>query len=1164
MSALPREDRTFTAPTAFDHIIAFVRVNAEMIGYAALILASVVMHLWALGHMAMHHDESIHAWMSWKFFTGSGGFNCVGGRTSATYCYDPVYHGPSLYVLTLLSYFFFGISEATARLPQALAGIGMVASAWMLRPLLGRRAALIAAVLLAFAPTLLYYTRFARHDGLMILWTLWIVIGFFRFLQEGRGRWLMLLAVGAALAVATHELYYILIFLFGFFLITRLLSELLPRRTTMIVLAVIFGLAVVGEIVASVLTLSEKYVGIALLVATVSGVGLLLHRIWDTRPLVSARLVQAWREQRGIVWASVATFVALYVVLYTAFFTDAWGILGAYYGISYWLGSQQEYARGKQPWYYYLMLLPLYEPLGFFGAVSVSLALLFGSRPNREGSGVRGQGSGAGERATDNQQLTTDNGQLTTNNEQLTTNNEQLTTDIYLFADTITRSLTPLFLAFWFIGALIAFSWAGEKMPWLVVHIALPANLLIAWGLSELAKRVDWRESRSAAALVPAVVVLLAVAIGVVLWRFSEGGSAEVDIQGWLLAGVIPLIFAGGLIYALLTLAQRLGGRATFFITVFTVAALLGGYMVRATWMVVYEHPDTPKELLFYTQTSPDVPLIVDELRVLGINQTRSIRSSADPEGGHTMPVIMDTGGDGGEGSLAWPFQWYLRDFQRLESRGADFFANASATTFEVQKPGAAEGTTELAPVVMVSSSHVTEQTRKALEQNYTKRYDSTLNWWFPEGDLTGCNPDIPGYKQFYYSTLSINRAKQDPDCAGINFETVQYHGPLAPVTWLFDREHWSDTFRFVIWRDLPDPLRIDGREMQVWVRSDLAPGAGSPAETGSTSAATLRLLAERSYGAPGSESGLLGEPRGVAVDGQNNVYVADTGNNRVNIYGSDGTLLRSFGSFGAGEGQFNEPRGIALDAQNNIYVADTWNARVAKFDSQGVFLKSWGVGKQDFGEGRVATATDRTATGNAAEPLGFFGPRGLAVDGQGNVYVADTGNRRIVVTDSEGNFRYQWGYEGSGEGQFVEPIGVAIDAAGHVYVADVWNGRVQVFTPGVETQNVSAQPSAVWNVAGWEANTYDDPYLAAAADGTVYLTVPSRNQAVAYSPSGQVLLRWGGAGSDFASLNLPSGISIGASGRVFIADRGNGRVMEFSVPAIAPPTTPLGSLTSP
>lgn len=1194
MSALPHESRSYSAPAALDRALAFGRVNYEIIGYAALILASIVAHLWALGHMAMHHDESIHAWMSWKFFTGNGGFNCAGGRASPSYCYDPVYHGPSLYFATLISYFLFGIGEAQARLPQAMAGIGLIASCWTLRPLVGRRAAFLSAVILAFAPSILYYTRFARHDGLMLLWTFWIVVGFFRFLQDGRARWLYLLAVGAALAVATHELYYILIFLFGFFLLARVVAELIPRRTLTLALGVLFGVALLIELLVLPLGLSRAWSGLALLFATVSGVSLLLLRVWDDRPLVVERSVALWREERGVIWIALGIFFTIYVLLYSTFFTYPLGIIdGAYQGISYWLGSQQEYARGKQPWYYYLMLLPLYEPLGFFGAISVAIALfvgrwtiddrqpttdridgrrsttdddeallanaLYATEIDQE-PGVRSQESGRhGDREIGRQEdgetdLTAQPLHSTSHASQSsTTDDEQSTTDNAIAnADAITRNLFPLFLAFWFVGSLVAFSWAGEKMPWLVTHIALPGNMLIAWGLGELANRLRWRELPLAeVALVPATVVLLIVAAGVMMWRFSPSGSDNLSPVAWLITSLIPLAFGGGLIFALLSLGQRLGWRPTLFVGVMTIAALLGMYMIRASWMVVYDHPDTPSELLIYTQSSPDVPKIVDEMRELAIAQTRNTRSTGDPTGGHTMPVIMDAGGEGSDGSLSWPFQWYLRDFQRLEYRNADFFQNATATSFDVQQP---DGSTKPAPVVLVYKPHVNETARQALEANYTKRYDTKLNWWFPEGDLSGCNPQIPGYKQFFYSTLTINQAKADPQCAGINFDNVRYAGPLAPIAWVLDREHWGDTARFVIWRDLPEPLHIDGREMEVWVRKDLAPGVG-----GSTSgnATSLRLLAQQTIGQAGSDDGQLLEPRGVALDPQGNTYVADTGNNRVLVFDPNGTLLRTIGSFGAADGQFNEPRGVAVDAQGNLYVADTWNARVAKFDQNGTFVKAWGEGDQDFGNGRKATTTDRSEAGNQANQLGFFGPRSVAVDSAGNVYIADTGNRRIVVTDTEGNYRYQWGYEGAGAGQFNEPIGVAVDGLGNVYVADSWNGRIQVFSKSSESESIDALPTGTWAIPGWQINTYDDPYLAVASDGTVYATIPSQNQVYALNASGQALLSWGGAGDDSASLKLPSGVAVGANGDIYVADRGNGRVLRFPKVAVAPPSVP-------
>ncbi|NJK80192.1 MAG: hypothetical protein HC914_09935 [Chloroflexaceae bacterium] len=199
-----------------------------------------------------------------------------------------------------------------------------------------------------------------------------------------------------------------------------------------------------------------------------------------------------------------------------------------------------------------------------------------------------------------------------------------------------------------------------------------------------------------------------------------------------------------------------------------------------------------------------------------------------------------------------------------------------------------------------------------------------------------------------------------------------------------------------------------------------------------------------------------------------------------------------------------------------------------------------------------MVTMTGATAEGNTATPLGFFGPRDIAISTIGNVYIADTGNRRIVVTDSEGNYLYQWGVQGSAPGQFNEPSGVAIDGRDTLYVADVWNGRVQAFETDA-TGTTSTVPSATWGVPGWEANTYDDPSIAATTDGQVYVSVPARQHVLATSSSGQPILRWGGSGEDAAALVAPSGMTVGPDGIVYVVDRSATRVRGFSLPDVLP-----------
>ena len=1196
MAALPRETRDYSPPRLLNRTLDFSWLNLEVLAFGALVLVSIIAHLWGLGHMAMHHDESVTSWMSWRYYTGSTGFTCAAGSyTAPSYCYDPVYHGPSYYVLSLVSFFLFGDGEAQARLPEAVAGILLTISAWMLRPYFGRTGTFVAAALLTFAPSLLYFTRFSRHDALIVLWACWMVIGMFRYVDSGRPRYLYLTAAATALAMATHELYYILFFLFGSFLLMRVAAELFPRRTVLIVLGAALAVMLLITVLDPQITARLRGGGIGLLFSVVLGMGLLSMRVWDSEPVVSARLLALWRNERPVLVTALGILVAIFVLLFSNFFTNMRGVLdGLYQGLAYWLGSQHEYARGKQPWYYYLMLLPVYEPialLGGVGAMSVLFAWgrtriaallwivigalgiyaagLFGGLGILISAGLVGlvaylviSGWWRGPRLP----TPAPDAEPTLEANEEAPNGSEIGNGVELLGATehaapapqakavpqarpafAPAPLFPLFLAFWFIGALVAFSWAGEKMPWLLTHIALPGNLLAAWAIGRLIDSVDWRALPDRrAALIPAALVLALVAIGVALARFSAGGEGQAG-QAAMLQAIVPLLIAGLLIFGILTIGQRLGGRTTLVISALTLFGLLAAYSIRASWMVVYDHPDTPIEMLIYVQSPPDVPLIVDDLRHLAINLTRNQRNAEDPTGGHTMPVIMDAGDENSEGSLSWPYQWYLRDFQRIESRKADALQNATAETFQVPVDrNQPDGEKEYAPVVLIYVPHITDATRQALEDNYVKKYDSKLNWYFPEGDLSGCDPTQPGYKRFFYNTSTIAQAKADPQCKSLNVESLPYEPVYAPLVWPFRPENWNTVKNYLLYRELPSPLQVYGREMQVWVRKDLV--ASGEASGGGTSSDTVKLVAEQVFGSAGTAEGQLGDPRGLAVDTQGNIYVADIANHAVKAFDAQGKLKFAVGSQGNGPGQFNEPHGVAVDAQGNIYVADTWNARVVKLDSTGKFVKSWGTGN-DIGNGRSAMMTDGTEAGNNAAPLGFYGPRGIAIDSAGRVYVADTGNKRIVVTDSDGKFLYQWGHGGNEPGAFNEPIGVAVDAQGDVYVADTWNGRVQVFGRG-ESDTVSATPKTSWRVPGWQPSTYDDPFIAVSAEGQVFVSVPGRNQLLYTTTTGEALLRWGGKGNDFASLTLPSGVAVAPDGTVVTVDRGNSRIMRFKLPA--------------
>ncbi|MFM2033127.1 MAG: hypothetical protein RLZZ297_1892, partial [Chloroflexota bacterium] len=654
-------------PATLDRPISLPQVTWESVAFVLILIASVLLHLTKLGDMALHHDESIHAWVTWRFLTGTGDFTCAGGVTSQTYCYDPVYHGPALYMLGVVSFFLFGDGDWQARLPQALAGIGLTLSVLWLKPFLGKRGTLLLAAIVSIAPTILYFTRFDRHDGLMLLWVFWIVVGFFRFVQDRDRRWLWLMATGIGLAVTTHELYYIIGFLFTWFVVLRYFAETAKSRTLNTALVALAGASVVLEaaILAGLwdgnLTESLNAGGLAFVLFFLAGISLALLQLWPRDAVIAPLVKDVWATMRGDVYVAIGITAGIFILFYGNFFTYPRGILdGLYQGLAYWLGSQQGVARGDQPWYYYLLILGLHEPLGLTGAFSIVVATAV--------SAIKRARATAGATVT------------------------------------APLSLFTAFALYWFVGTLTFFSWAGEKMPWLAIHISLPAYILVVWGLLQLAGAIPSTLGRTKWYLPGAVLLaLLSIAVGVS--KLSDPLATNVIVQ----AG-FPLLVAAASLYAIFTMASSISYPVAGRVAVLVVAGLLGAYGIRSSFLVNFEAPDSARDPLVYTQSSPDVPRIARDVLDLSINQTRTKRSSDDYAGGLSMPFIIDSGGENGEGSMDWPFSWYFRYMKRMERRDATFFANATADSFKVKAPDSDEEI--LAPVVMVSANHVVDATK--------------------------------------------------------------------------------------------------------------------------------------------------------------------------------------------------------------------------------------------------------------------------------------------------------------------------------------------------------------------------------------------------------------------------------------------------------------------
>jgi DNA-binding beta-propeller fold protein YncE len=185
---------------------------------------------------------------------------------------------------------------------------------------------------------------------------------------------------------------------------------------------------------------------------------------------------------------------------------------------------------------------------------------------------------------------------------------------------------------------------------------------------------------------------------------------------------------------------------------------------------------------------------------------------------------------------------------------------------------------------------------------------------------------------------------------------------------------------------------------------------------------------------------------------------------------------------------------------------------------------------------------------GQGETPDAFWGPRGIAVDYKGQVYVADTGNKRIVIFDSNGNFITQFGSAGLDPGQFDEPVGVAVAPNGLVYVTDTWNRRVQAFTASED--GTIYLPYKQWDVQGWFGQSLDNkPLITVNAEGHVFITDPEGFRIIEFDGEGNFIRTWGDYGLGPAEFGLAAGVAVDSEGHIWVTDAGNQRIMRFTLP---------------
>ncbi len=622
--------------------------------------------------------------------------------------------------------------------------------------------------------------------------------------------------------------------------------------------------------------------------------------------------------------------------------------------------------------------------------------------------------------------------------------------------------LSSLFFLGWFVASLVLFSFSSGRSASQAVLVVLPLVLWGGYGAGSLLEAVDWKEiTGSKAALLVLTLFGLILSIVALIAALGRIGSSVDSTRATVESLMIAVIAVAPLTYlAFLQLPRsprdpdapsRRDWRIPLLALAGAVILLLGLYTIRSTVMLNYYRADGSSELLAERTSTAAVSVFANRITNTSRDLSVSGGSPEDPEGGHSITIDIEQG-------VKSPLRWYFRDFPNVSIVPKGEAGQTGADLVIVQDQASIDQA-NYTPQTLPYRNRVPPQYATPSIGNVLKgiflpsHWEDGARFLLFRDEITLPDPEtvVAGYGPRLSNQLAPSSGPYGlSDRPGPGAGRGQFEEPRGIAADITN----GNTYIVDMGNDRVESFSADGAFAGSWGGLDGSVSFGSTDEgLGPTGIAVgfdgLVYVADtwnhrvvvmsgngdvvREFGSFGDtadsvdsspQPGLFFGPRAVAVTADE-IFVVDTGNERVQVFSPDGTFLRSWGGNGNGPTQFVEPVGIVVGPDGRVYVADSGNGRISVFQRDGTAIAQWPV---DAWQGQA-----------------YFEPY-LAFDNNGLLYATSSATGTVEVYDLEGS--YVTSLNGTGQEQFQRPMGITQGANGMMMVTDAGANAVLEFSP--------------------------------------------------------------------------------------------------------------------